>query len=1220
MKREEIKKPDYTAGIRHTTVGSDRHDVRREDFRNKTVRTAKRRSGLIGRLFACSATLALAFGACTDDAPVEQPKSGGVDLTCIVESDLTAALGSSTDNRHPWESGDRIGVYAVSSAPTLNAEASVTTNDGTSSIAFHVNRAETGDKLHAYFPYTKDNSSNDAKNVALSIAAVQSQSEAGAFDIANLPMVSYPQRLDAESLSEIPALQMHVLGGILRAKVFADGQYGDEKVQSIAFADENTPMAGAFKLDLTGLSDEASLIVTGLASRTAKTQLSIPYAVPSSQESAKDIYMILAPGTYDGTLSVTTEKAVYTQPFQCEMKRNACYDASINLSTAARESIDGWNGEGTAEAPYQVATAEDLQRLIALCNSDGGEYAEFADKHYLQIADIDMAQIAIQPIGLSEQSPFRGVYDGGGHTIGNFTLTNCESGACGLFGYLDGATVKDIHLEECEYSASGLHAGGVAGVAKQSVIRGCTFEGSLVGTAETEFDGYAVSDVGGIIGYALDSEIAGCTLKGSIRALAQIGGMAGYTSGTKISDCTVDAAATIDAETHFLGGIVGRARHNSTIENCTVGGKASAYNGNYVGGIAGHLTSGKISGCTIAASASLSSKGDHTGGIVGALQANEENADDGSNMTAVVEDCETDIMVFGADNVGGIAGYQGTATAEHTSIVRNCTSRESVTGYGYNTGGISGSITSYGDSFIENCQAYGDVSSSLHQVGGIVGYIVSKGETAVDGCIAYGNCRGQHSVGGICGYAKCNDAACIVDIVNSIYAGREVEATGNNGSNGYTLATGLVGWLQVGTGKAHIVNCASRVQTVKTVGKAGGYPSANNTLSGILGFQNGSPTAAELYGLYSTIGRNGFLTDGEPSTSIYCGGIYAKIHSGSYTITSLKHCYFDPSTQAGPGISNLTKADAATVKAYGEMSTLLADLNAAVAAYEGTCGRTLKNWTLDADGYPVIEGMTTLLPVSKTKRISVIGDSISTFRGFVPSGYSCHYPTSDHDLTSVSQTYWYRLAHDLMSDARIERNISFSGTAVARTTDPAYASQAWYGNDFCARFIAQGGVGQPDIVLIHGGTNDYAHNVDPLAPGLPIQSAEAPSEAALAELFAAADAAATRAEIEALDDTTFCTAYIKLLRLLKERYPDVKIVCIIGDYLSTGIERSTLAIARHYGARCVDLYAVNGFNDQTYMPKHDYNPATGKGCHPSSEAMKFIADKIYAELGSWLEE
>lgn len=83
--------------------------------------------------------------------------------------------------------------------------------------------------------------------MALSIAAVQSQSEAGAFDIANLPMVSYPQRLDAESLSEIPALQMHVLGGILRAKVFCrPEQYGDEKVQSICFRRREYAMAGAF--------------------------------------------------------------------------------------------------------------------------------------------------------------------------------------------------------------------------------------------------------------------------------------------------------------------------------------------------------------------------------------------------------------------------------------------------------------------------------------------------------------------------------------------------------------------------------------------------------------------------------------------------------------------------------------------------------------------------------------------------------------------------------------------------------------------------------------------------------------------------------------------------------------------------------------------------------------------------------------------------------------
>ena len=90
--------------------------------------------------------------------------------------------------------------------------------------------------------------------------------------------------------------------------------------------------------------------------------------------------------------------------------------------------------------------------------------------------------------------------------------------------------------------------------------------------------------------------------------------------------------------------------------------------------------------------------------------------------------------------------------------------------------------------------------------------------------------------------------------------------------------------------------------------------------------------------------------------------------------------------------------------------------------------------------------------------------------------------------------------------------------------------------------------------------------------------------------------------------------------MIKQKYPNVKIVCIIGDYVSVGIQKSIKAIAEHYGARCVDLYAVNGFNDQTYMPKHDYNPDTGKGCHPGVVAMEFIAEKIYNELGAWLEE
>ena len=80
-----------------------------------------------------------------------------------------------------------------------------------------------------------------------------------------------------------------------------------------------------------------------------------------------------------------------------------------------------------------------------------------------------------------------------------------------------------------------------------------------------------------------------------------------------------------------------------------------------------------------------------------------------------------------------------------------------------------------------------------------------------------------------------------------------------------------------------------------------------------------------------------------------------------------------------------------------------------------------------------------------------------------------------------------------------------------------------------------------------------------------------------------------------------------------------------------------IMIAEHYKSHCryVDLYAVNGFNDlgfdgeylklgyQPNMPKHDFDwsikTISGHGDHPSAQAMKFIADKIYKEQGAWLE-
>ena len=120
-------------------------------------------------------------------------------------------------------------------------------------------------------------------------------------------------------------------------------------------------------------------------------------------------------------------------------------------------------------------------------------------------------------------------------------------------------------------------------------------------------------------------------------------------------------------------------------------------------------------------------------------------------------------------------------------------------------------------------------------------------------------------------------------------------------------------------------------------------------------------------------------------------------------------------------------------------------------------------------------------------------------------------------------------------------------------------------------------------------------------------------------------------------------AYVKLVKMMTLQYPYVKIVVLIHDTLTPDVEEAMLHIARHYASHCraVDLYQVNGFNDlgwnfeyldkgfQPNMPKHDFDWSakitTGdlrKNCsdHYSAVAMKFIAEKIYNEVGSWLEE
>ena len=506
-------------------------------------------------------------------------------------------------------------------------------------------------------------------------------------------------------------------------------------------------------------------------------------------------------------------------------------------------------------------------------------------------------------------------------------------------------------------------------------------------------------------------------------------------------------------------------------------------------------------------------------------------------------------------------------------------------------------------------------------MGGIAGEIQTATATdiaLIDNCASYGTVEGAYSVAGIVGHISHSADGAYAGVTNCATIGGKIISKGAYNKN-YNLAGGVAGWITKGYGTTVVANCAGRA------GEIHGAPISElavtkELISGLVACVDNSKGTTTLYGSY---------TDAT-SANMYVGfenlnnnsGRYGALFGYSYYNLTLTSCFHNEAIAIHGNVRNGYTCYESGCAGYTQKQmtdgTLLAQLNAAAAAYKPRTGTPeAKSWVSDGDGYPIPANLPkdTTPASAEPKKVSVIGDSISTFRGYIPFKYSTYYPRADGTFISVEDMYWYQLIYKHMTNARLERNIAYSGSWVTK----ADTSKDTY---FAKRFIDQNGVGDADIVIIHGGTNDWNKNAVNLVSGLGVRATSGPTDAQLQPLFAAADAAKTRAEVEALNDTTFCEAYIKLIKLILERNPETKIVCLIGDYLGVGVQQATHKMAAHFpnNCKCVDLRAVNGFNDQTYMPKLYYAPDNTGQCHPNQKGMAFIAEKIYKELGSWLEE
>ena len=159
------------------------------------------------------------------------------------------------------------------------------------------------------------------------------------------------------------------------------------------------------------------------------------------------------------------------------------------------------------------------------------------------------------PVG-TQAHPFAGTFDGAGHEVELF-IGGEEN--VGLFGYLKGATVKNVRVSGSIVGTK--NVGAVAGAMEAGMIYGC----------ESSCAVSTVRNAGGIVGAAISGSghnyVTSCVNDGCVTAGYNImdvqreggaaGGILGEGSGVTISLCKNYGDVT--TQTSYVGGIVGHA-------------------------------------------------------------------------------------------------------------------------------------------------------------------------------------------------------------------------------------------------------------------------------------------------------------------------------------------------------------------------------------------------------------------------------------------------------------------------------------------------------------------------------------------------------------------------------------------------------------------------------------------------------------------------------------
>ena len=197
------------------------------------------------------------------------------------------------------------------------------------------------------------------------------------------------------------------------------------------------------------------------------------------------------------------------------------------------------SGAGTESDPYLILNPIQLNQLRNFLNQSGVYFKLMADIDLTEFLEEENPDQGWQPVGTSS-APFKGILDGNGKTISGLWINRSNTSYVGLFGYCNGATIKNLTINDAE-------------------INGETY-------------------VGVISGYDYNyNEVSNCILSGKVNGVKYVGGCTGY-AYKSIYNGISSSVDIIGGD--YTGGIAGSEYVNSvpeytTISNCFINSRQS---------------------------------------------------------------------------------------------------------------------------------------------------------------------------------------------------------------------------------------------------------------------------------------------------------------------------------------------------------------------------------------------------------------------------------------------------------------------------------------------------------------------------------------------------------------------------------------------------------------------------------------------------------------------